>query len=196
MIPILILAAGQSSRMRGADKLLEDAGGEPLLRRQVKIALGTGAPVYVALPQQSKQRLAVIADLNATVLHINQAQEGMSGTMRGAVAQLPAADAFMVVLADLVMLESTDLSDLLAARLRNPDARVWRGATSDGTPGHPVIFDASLRPLFERLRGDTGAAAIIAENTDRTFIFKFNDQRAVFDLDTREDWAAWRAISR
>ena len=196
MIPILILAAGQSSRMRGADKMLEDVRGEPLLRRQVKMALETGAPVYVALPAQSDLRQAAIADLDATILTIADAHEGLSGTLRGAVARLPAAGAFMVILADLVMLESADILDLLAAREAFPDAIIWRGATSDGIPGHPVIFDKSLGPEFETLSGDEGAASIIKAYEKDTYHFKFNDNRAVFDLDTPEDWAAWRSTSR
>ena len=47
MIPIVILAAGASSRMRGRDKLLELVDGVALLRRQVERALNTGAKVFV-----------------------------------------------------------------------------------------------------------------------------------------------------
>ena len=37
--PILILAAGQSRRMRGRDKLMEVVEGQPLIRRQAEMAL-------------------------------------------------------------------------------------------------------------------------------------------------------------
>ena len=48
---ILIPAAGASSRMRGADKLMQDVGGEPALRRAARIARATGARVLVTLPE-------------------------------------------------------------------------------------------------------------------------------------------------
>ncbi|WP_370162833.1 NTP transferase domain-containing protein, partial [Limimaricola soesokkakensis] len=38
VFPLLILAAGRSSRMRGADKLAQEINGVPLLRRQVAAA--------------------------------------------------------------------------------------------------------------------------------------------------------------
>ena len=51
-LPILILAAGQSSRMRGRDKLLEEIDGVPLLRRQVDMARAAGlGSVFVTVPE-------------------------------------------------------------------------------------------------------------------------------------------------
>ena len=62
MIPILILAAGSSSRMQGRDKLLETIDRVPLLRRTVNSALGTDHPVYVTLPQQPHRDMLCLRD--------------------------------------------------------------------------------------------------------------------------------------
>ncbi len=195
MIPILILAAGSSSRMRGRDKLLEDVGGVPLIRRQAQRTIKTGHPVFVALPARTHPRFEAINDLPVTVLAVPQASEGMSGTLRGAVAQLPDADAFMMVLGDLVDLETTDLSAVLSAYDAHPNHLVWRGATDDGKPGHPIIFDASLRSKFAKLNGDGGAACIVDPLHDQTCLIKLTGPRARLDLDTPEDWADWRKSS-
>ena len=192
MIPILILAAGQSSRMGGRDKLLEDVQGQPLLRRQAKMALATKAPVFVALGDQSRARASVIGELPVTVLYVPEAVEGLSATMRGAVAQMPKVAAFMVILGDLVALETSDLQAVIAARKTNPDYLIWRGATQDGKPGHPIIFDASLRAEFALLSGDQGGDAIIKPRVAQTYLVKLPGQRARFDLDTPQAWDAWR----
>ncbi|MDX8348979.1 nucleotidyltransferase family protein [Cognatiyoonia sp. IB215446] len=193
MIPILILAAGTSSRMRGGDKLLEEVRGEPLLRLQAQRALRTGHPVYVALAPASDARAAAIADLDVMLLTIPEATEGMSGTMRGAVAKLPEAGAFMMFLGDLVALETEDLERVFKAREDEPDQLIWRGATATGKPGHPIIFDASLRANFAKLTGDTGGEALVNPLRAQTFLVRFEDDRARLDLDTPEEWAAWRA---
>lgn len=194
MIPILILAAGASRRMEGRDKLLEEVRGLPLLRRQVIAALETGCPVYVALPDTTHPRAAVIAGLDARLLGLYEACEGLSGTLRGAVAALPACPAFMVFPADLVDLEASDLTTVLDAYRTHPDHLIWRGATQDGQPGHPIIFDATLRPRFADLHGDTGGARIVQSLHDRTHLVNLPGQRARLDLDTPQDWAAWRAV--
>ncbi|WP_296426389.1 nucleotidyltransferase family protein [Yoonia sp.] len=192
MIPIVILAAGGSRRMRGADKMLEQVAGIPLLRLQAQRALATGHPVFVAVPAADHPRTAVIADLDVTPIIVPEAAEGMSGTMRCAIARLPACPAFMIVLADLVAIETDDLLTVLHARIAHPDHLIWRGATGDGKPGHPIIFDNSLRPEFAALHGDAGGETIVRQRRGQTHLTRLPENRARLDLDTPEDWAAWR----
>ena len=109
MIPVLILAAGASSRMGGRDKLMEDVGGVPLLRRQIDIAAGVGA-VYVALPAADHPRMAALVGTRASPLIAQNAADGMGATLRDAVAQLPVCGAFMVLLGDLISLEKSVLN--------------------------------------------------------------------------------------
>ncbi|MEJ8560598.1 nucleotidyltransferase family protein [Yoonia sp. GPGPB17] len=196
MIPILILAAGQSARMKGRDKLLEDVGGMPLLRKQVLTAQETGHPIFVALPSAADERQRAIADLEASIITIPDATEGMSATMRGAVAALPQAPAFMITLGDLISLETSDFLAVINARAAHSDHLIWRGATADGKPGHPILFDASLRASFANLSGDRGGESIVRPLRSETYLVALPDQRARFDLDTPEDWAAWRASNR
>ncbi|WP_386681659.1 NTP transferase domain-containing protein [Loktanella sp. R86503] len=191
-VPILILAAGQSSRMRGADKLVMMLDGQPLLRRAVRQAAAVG-DTFVALHHNAAARLAVLDGLRFTPLLVPDAAEGQSGTLRGAVAQLPPCPAFMMVLADLPLLTSDDLLAVLAARRAHPDSVIWRGAAADGTPGHPVVFDASLRNDFAGLTGDDGGAAVVKPRRAQTHLVRFSDHRATFDLDTPEAWAAFTA---
>lgn len=193
MIPILILAAGRSSRMGGRDKMLEDVDGLPLLRRQVLMANETGQPVFVALPLGNTARNDAIADLGVAILSVHDADEGLSGTMRGAVRHLPTCDAFMITLGDLVMLQTSDLQSVIHARAAQPDHLIWRGATADGKPGHPIVFDDSLRHGFEGLKGDVGGEDLVKPLAAQTYLVRFADNRARFDLDTPADWNAWRS---
>jgi molybdenum cofactor cytidylyltransferase len=192
MIPVLILAAGKSSRMRGADKLMCDVHGAPLLRRQIERAIGIG-PIYVALPSDNHPRLAALNGTDAISLIVPEASQGMGGTMRGAVANLPECDAFMIILGDLISLTNKDLSGVVNAISAHKDNLIWRGATPDGRAGHPIIFDASLRPAFANLHGDNGGESIVKSLAAQTYLHRFNDNRARHDLDTPEDWAAWQA---
>ncbi|RYH02777.1 nucleotidyltransferase family protein [Salipiger sp. IMCC34102] len=192
MIPILILAAGASSRMRGSDKCLEVVSGQPLLRRIAQDAVAVGE-TFVALHHHAEARRAVLAGLPVTPIAVPSGAEGLSGSLRDAVAALPACDAFLVVLADLPRIAAPEMQAVIAARSAHPDALIWRGATASNAPGHPTLFDAALRPAFATLHGDTGAAPLIARHADRTVLIPFADDRARLDLDTPEDWAAFNA---
>ncbi len=194
MIPLLLLAAGRASRMQGRDKLAETIHGVPLLRRQALAALAAGARVFVALPPDHP-RAALIDGLAITPLELPEAAEGLGGTLRAGVARLPACRRFAVLPADLVEITETDIKSVLQAADNNSDMLVFRGATSGGLPGHPTLFDASLRPRFADLTGDAGAQALLAPLRDRTRLVPLPGDRARCDLDTPQDWADWRARS-
>lgn len=192
--PIIVLAAGQSSRMRGADKLMELVEGEPLVRRQARLARSvTSGPVIVALPSRPHPRFAALEGLDVDTLEIPDAFDGMNTSIRRAFAQVPAsAPAAMLVLADLPDLTEADLHKVAQAYDDKSEMMVWRGATEDGKPGHPIIFAAALFPEIEKLSGDDGARAIVRAAGEKVQLIPLQGDRARRDLDTPEDWATWR----
>lgn len=194
-LPIIILAAGQSARMGGRDKLLEPVDGLPLLRRQARMARAVSeGPVLVALPPAPHPRYDTLAGLEVTPVPVHDAAEGMNASLRAAFAAVPlGAPAAMLVLGDLPDLTAEDLKSILQAADFTSDILIWRGATAEGAPGHPVIFAAALFPEFQKLTGDGGGQAVVAAAQDRVQLVPLPGQRARRDLDTPEDWAAWRA---
>jgi len=193
-IPIILLAAGQSSRMGGRDKLLEVVDGVPLLRRQALMALATKAgPVFVTLPEAPHPRYDVIDDLDVTVIPVPDAAEGMNASLRRGVAALPPdATAAMLLLADLPDLTTEDLITCLRGVDLASNVSIWRGATEDGKPGHPIVFAAKHFAAFAKLAGDSGGRDIVAAAQDQTQLIPLPGQHARRDLDTPQAWEAWR----
>ncbi|MDA7965292.1 nucleotidyltransferase family protein [Ruegeria sp.] len=192
LIPIILLAAGQSSRMGGADKLMQIVDGMPLLRRSALRAMAVG-PVIVALPPPPHPRYDALDGLDLNKVTIPNAAEGMNASLRGALAQVPDdATAVMILLADLPDLTEQDLRTVRQSVADHPDHLIWRGATSDGKPGHPVVFDKSLFSQLSQLTGDAGAQSIVKAQTDKVHIQPLPNGNALLDLDTPEDWAKWR----
>jgi molybdenum cofactor cytidylyltransferase len=191
---ILILAAGQSTRMRGLDKLLQDIDGEPLLRRVTAIACkASDHAVVVALPPKPHPRWAALQGLNVVPVGVDDAAEGMNASLRAGVAALPSdSDAVMVLLADLPELTEFDIIKLLQAVVDKPKTNIWRGTTENQKPGHPVIFHRSLYPELRALTGDGGAQSVVRDHADQVELVPLPGQNARLDLDTPEDWAAWR----
>ncbi|MDR9394937.1 MAG: NTP transferase domain-containing protein, partial [Roseovarius sp.] len=127
---ILLPAAGASARMEGPDKLLEPVDGMPLLRRQVLMALATGAPVLVTLPPGAAKRRAALAGLGDGKLAIREvpgASEGMGASIRAGAGWAGASGAarLMILLADLPDLETADLVGMCIAAARAPGT-IWR----------------------------------------------------------------------
>ena len=194
-LPIIILAAGASSRMRGRDKLMEDVDGQPLIRRQAEMARAiTTGPVIVALPPAPHPRYRVLEDLDLTCLPISTASEGMGASFRVSTAALPSgATHAMYLLGDMPALTKNDLKNVIEAIDLKSDTLVWRGITQDGEPGHPIIFHANLFDALKALSGDTGGREVVARAGARVVHVPLPGTRARLDLDTPEDWAKWRA---
>ena len=192
-IPIILLAAGQSSRMRGTDKLLQQVDDMPLLRRAALIALDAG-PVIVALPPEPHARYDALDGLPVQIVPVPDAAEGMNASLRTAMQHLPAeASAVIVLLADLPELTSSDIKTVAQSVVKDAGFLIHRGTTSDGKPGHPVAFDRSLFPELRALSGDEGAQTVVKRHKDRVKLIPLPGNRARLDLDTPEAWAAWRA---
>lgn len=98
----------------------------------------------------------------------------------------------MLLLGDLISLRTNDLREIVDVLYKHPDHLVWRGATPDSKSGHPIIFHASLIPQFAKLSGDTGGETIVKPLKSQTYLHLFSDNRTRHDLDTPEDWDAWR----
>lgn len=198
-LAILIPAAGFARRMRGADKLVEPVAGEPMLRRQARIALETGARVLVTLPSDAPQRAAALDGLGVERIAVADPSEGMAASIRAglaaACATAGAVEGLMILLADLPELEAADLARLLAAFAADPERPILRATSAAGAPGHPVIFPADLFPELAALQGDTGPRGVIAAHRDRLRQVALPGQRATTDLDTPEAWAAWHAAT-
>jgi molybdenum cofactor cytidylyltransferase len=189
-VAILLLAAGSSSRMQGGDKLLERIDGEPLLRRQARAALATGARVLVALPPGAAARTAALEGLAVERVTVSDAALGMGHSLAAGARAASGASGLMVVPADMALIDSRAMTALRDAFQAGPD-RIWRGATPEGEAGHPVVFPARLFGALARLTGDRGARAVL--DAEAALTVPLAGDTAVLDLDTPEAWAAFRA---
>jgi len=183
--------------MGGRDKLAEMVAGEPILQRVTRLALAVSPAVLVTLPPDgpfAASRRALLSDLDAAVEEIPDAAEGMAASLRAGarMAAAQGADGVMILLPDMPEIDLDDLALILAAFAEDP-ARVVRGASGERA-GHPVVLPASLFGAVGGLRGDEGARGLPGAKDWRRVALP--GRHAITDLDTADDWSAWRAATR
>lgn len=193
MTPLIVIpAAGASSRMRGADKLLERVDGMPLLRRQTERALQSGCPVMVALPVKSARHDA-LKGLNVTIVTVRDAAEGMGATLRTAAlfAARHAPDRpMMILLPDVPGIGPFDIRTVVARFEAEGRDKVVRATDETGRPGTPLIVPPRLIERFTALTGDDGGRKAL--EGEEIVTVSLSGTRATDDLDTPEDWTRWR----
>lgn len=190
---VLIPAAGASSRMRGRDKLLEDVNGIPCLAHMAKAALKSADQVIVTLPNADHPRVKSLAGLHVDIMFVPEHAAGMSASLRVAATAVD-ADALMVLPADMPDL-AAHLPEMWQAFRGLRAGEILRATTSQGEAGHPVIFPSNILAEFQSLTGDTGAAPILQQYASLVRLYALPHSVARHDLNTPEDWEAWRQKS-
>jgi molybdenum cofactor cytidylyltransferase len=193
-VTILLLAGGQSRRMQGRDKLMEDIDGSPLLTHCAKVAIASKADhVAVVLGPDQHERTAALDGLDVQIVKTPDVTEGMGGTLRAGVSvSMEQSDAVIVALADMPDLTPQHFDAIIAAFDPAEGRSIVRAQSEDGQNGHPILFGKRFFEGLMNVEGDQGARAILGTASDYLVDVKTTGQAAVTDLDTPEAWAKWR----
>lgn len=190
---IIILAAGQSKRMRGLDKLTQKVSGLPQIQRIALLACQVSTKVIVALPDAAHPRSICLLGLPIERRFILNSQSGMGYSLASAASMLKKSlhSGVMVIPADMPDLKREDIELLLAAHQKNPEV-ITQAISANGRLGHPVVFPNRCFKSLTSLQGDQGARALIAQDRKAIKHITLPGSHATNDLDTPEDWIAWR----
>jgi molybdenum cofactor cytidylyltransferase len=194
-VDVLLLAAGSSTRMRGADKLMQEVEGTPLLRRLAVEMTNSGADdVLVVLPAEAPSRHGALSDLPVQKVTAHRATDGMSASLAAGIAALSEhCDAVVIALADMPEVTAHHVDQLIAAYSPGDGREICRAVTADGAPGHPVLFGRRFFENLALMQGDRGARDLLRQAVDFVVDVPTAGDTATVDLDTPEDWANWRS---
>jgi molybdenum cofactor cytidylyltransferase len=118
----------------------------------------------------------------------------MAASLRAGLAAVAGrADAVVILLADMPEVGPAQVDRLIAAYDPEEGREICRAVAADGTPGHPVLFGRRFFETLAGLTGDRGAREVLREAAEFVTDVPTPGRAAVVDLDTPEDWAAWRA---
>jgi molybdenum cofactor cytidylyltransferase len=192
-IAAIVLAAGRSSRMGVANKLLADVDSVPMVRRVVDAALASAArPVVVVTGNEQGKVQAALRGCRVTFTHNPNFVEGMSTSLRAGLTALPGTIAgALVCLGDMPLVTPAVLDRLIAAF--NPDeGRSICMPTWNGKRGNPVLWDRRFFGEMADLAGDVGAKHLIGEHAELVAEVAMPDDAVLTDIDTPEALAALR----
>jgi molybdenum cofactor cytidylyltransferase len=117
----------------------------------------------------------------------------MAASLRTGLAAVDAGtDAVVILLADMPEIGARAIDRLIAAFDPGQGREIIRATSEDGKPGHPVLFGRRFFEPLAGLTGDRGARTVIEEASEFVVDVPTAGRQALVDLDTPEDWDAWR----
>jgi molybdenum cofactor cytidylyltransferase len=192
-VAALVLAAGSSRRMGGANKLLQPVGGIAMLRRAVNAALASRCtPVLVVTGADADAAQACLGGLDVQFVHNPDHASGMASSLRRGLAALPAdADAAVVLLADMPQIDGGHVDRLLAAF--DPRQPKIIAPVKDGRRGNPILWPRQFFAEMMTVEGDVGAREVLQRHASQVEAVAFDDDAIFADVDTP---AALEQLSR
>jgi molybdenum cofactor cytidylyltransferase len=181
-IAAIVLAAGRSTRMGAANKLLADIGGKPMLRWAAEAALASKArPLVVVVGHEAPGVSAALAGLEAVAVVNADFAQGLSTSLKAGIAAVPAeCGGALVLLGDMPQIEACDLDRLIEAFA--PGTIVV--PVHAGRQGNPVLWTRAHFPDLMRLQGDAGAKRLLAARRDAVHEVELGTARILADVDT------------
>lgn len=190
MIAAIVLAAGESRRMGGQNKLLLPLGEKTFIERVVETILDSRADqVIVVLGHQAERVQAKLEGLDVDVVTNPRYREGMTTSIHAGVrAASSEVDGFMICLSDLPLIEAEELNRLIEAFNRGvgEDAGKIVVPVFQGQRGNPVLFPALYRPDILAHRGLMGCRGIVKQNPERVMEVEMPTDHVLHDVDTQE----------
>lgn len=186
---IVILAAGESSRLGQAKQLLK-YNGDTLLNHTIACAERCNPKsVLVVLGAESNIIQKSILSTACHVIHNDAWSSGMSSSIHAGVSWITRHhDDFagiIITVADQPYLTGNLFNNLITKHQYQHQSIV-ASAYGNGVHGVPALFDKRIISKLSELKGDKGARALILNSDD---VGTVSFPKGSIDIDTKEDLA-------
>ena len=187
MISAILLAAGQSKRMVGENKLTKKIRGIPLIKHSVKNILASSVDELIVVLGYQKEIIEKLIDKNEKIKFVfnNNFESGMASSIKTGLNNLSEkTEAFFICLGDMPMINQDVYNQLIRSR-NNKEIIV---PTYKGQQGNPILFSKSMKSIIISIEGDIGAKKILEQNKDKILKVKIDDINITKDFNTKDNF--------
>ena len=190
MISGLLLAAGESSRMKGAFKPLLKWGNKTVIEASIdNLRRSRLDEIIVVLGHRESEIRERLAGKGIQYAINPDYTVGMLSSIKTGWAEIsPQAEAVMIALVDQPMVSPSVIDAVIARYLRN--GRKIAVPVFQGRRGHPAIFSRDLEEELMRLdeTSPEGMRALLAAYPDEVLEVPVESSSVVEDIDQPEDY--------
>jgi len=197
MISSILLAAGQSLRMKGENKLTKEINGIPLIKYTVKNILGSAVDELIIVVGHEKEIIEKIIENKKKIRFIYNSNfaDGISSSIKIGLENISKkSEAFFISLGDMPDVNQNIYNKLIKTRynynkkLKTNLKKEIFIPTFENEKGNPILFSKHMREKIMQIKGDNGARELIELNKDKTLNVPLKSRGVILDFDEREDF--------
>ena len=187
MISAILLAAGQSKRMNGENKLTKEIQGIPLIKLSVKNILASSINELIIVLGHQKEIIEQLIEKNEKIKCVfnKNFESGMASSIKTGLNNLSEkTEAFFICLGDMPLVNKDTYNQLIKSRNKNEIIV----PTYEGQQGNPVLFSITMKEKIKSISGDFGAKNILELNKEKVYQVPIHNDGIIKDFDTTKDF--------
>ena len=189
MIKAILLAAGQSKRLKSENKLIKLYKKKPLINYSLKTLHKSKVnKVIVVLGYQKNEIKKIIKKNKKNIFVFNKEyKKGMASSIKVGLKKVTKKDkGFIIVQSDMPFIKSSDVNKICNSI--KSEKYLVHALKYKNRVGNPIGFDSSLIKKFKNIKGQFGAKFMVKRLKNRTNFIKTKSIKSFKDFDKASDF--------
>jgi len=189
VIKAILLAAGQSKRMKSENKLIKLYKNKPLINYSLNVLKKSKVnKIIIVLGHQHKEVKKIIKKNKKIIFTYNKNyKQGMASSIKTGLKKISKNDkGFIIAQSDMPFVKQSDINKI--CRSINSKKFLVHALKYKNRVGNPIGFDSSLIKKFKNIKGQFGAKFMVKRLKNRTNFIKTMSIKSFKDFDKASDF--------
>ena len=189
MIKAILLAAGQSKRMKSENKLIKLYKNKPLINYSLNVLTKSKVnKIIIVLGHQHKEVKKIIKKNKKIIFTYNKNyKKGMASSIKIGLKKISKNDkGFIIAQSDMPFVKQSDINKI--CRSIKSKKFLIHALKYKTRVGNPIGFDSSLIKKFKNIKGQFGAKFMVKRLKNRTNFIKTMSIKSFKDFDKASDF--------
>ena len=189
MISSILLAAGQSKRMQGENKLLKKYKKKYLINHILKSLIRSKVNKIIVVLGHENRKIKKIALKSKKIIFVFNSNyaKGISTSIKCGLKKISKKNiGFLITHADMPLVSKTILNTLCSA-LKSKNKEIFVPVYKKKI-GNPLAFKYLMIKSLKKIKGDKGAKKLIRSNKSKVQLVKMKSKTILIDFDQLKDF--------
>ncbi len=191
MIKGILLAAGQSRRLKNENKLIKVFKDKPLIHHALNSAKNSKIKkIIIVLGYQFKEvKKKIKKNKKIVFVHNKNYKNGMSSSIKSGLKKISKKDkGFIILQSDMPFVKTSDINKIYNSLIRKK--YLVHALKYKNRIGNPIGFDISILNKFKKIKGNIGAKYMVKRLKNSTNFIEVSSEKVFKDFDRASDFRA------